>query len=168
MKKLTAIFFLVFLSISQVGHLFLYYLQLQYIKHQVRNEILAGNVMQPCTVVEDNASVSWEEEGEEFSLNGDMYDVVAVKKVAGRTLLYCFNDAHEDQLLKTFARLIISTGTDKGKSAQSTLKFHITDQYILSAPPVLLSDTAAAAYPLSDIYGASLHFSEIHLPPPRA
>lgn len=144
----------------------MYFVQLQYVKHQVKEQILIGVPQQVCTVIENTGRIRWEEEGEEFSLNGDMYDVVATKTTGGKTWLYCLNDRNENELLRNFTRLF-SSGSEKGKSSQTDVKFHVTDQYVLDSAPVLLTMPVTAVHPLSGIAGSGFFFGEIQLPPPR-
>ncbi len=42
-------------------------------------------------------SVTWEEEGKEFWLKGQLYDVVVQKTINGKKYIYCLNDTKEEQ-----------------------------------------------------------------------
>lgn len=43
-------------------------------------------------------SLRWEEEGEEFYYNGNMYDVVSIGYANGKATVYCINDKEENKL----------------------------------------------------------------------
>lgn len=168
MKKITAIFFLLFLSISQIGHSIIFYVQLWHIKTIVKEAVSAGVQESFCDIIEDNENIRWEEAGEEFSLNGEWYDVVTSKKSGGKTLLYCLNDKKEERLLQTFTNTIaLTSGHEKGKSDQYAFKFHITDQYIISATQTLPPAHFTKTYHTCVKAALSSSFPEIYIPPPR-
>ena len=79
-------------------------------------------------------NIEWEEEGKEFYLYGEMYDVARVKKINGKTLIYCLNDKKEEQVLQDLAKAVQS-GSDQnanGKPGQHLVKFQLADLNILS------------------------------------
>ena len=79
-------------------------------------------------------NIEWEEEGKEFYLHGEMYDVARVKKINGKTLIYCLNDKKEEQVLQDLAKAVQS-GSDQnanGKPGQHLVKFQLADLNILS------------------------------------
>ena len=79
-------------------------------------------------------NIEWEEEGKEFYLHGEMYDVARVKKINGKTLIYCLNDKKEEQVLQDLAKALQS-GSDQnanGKPGQHLVKFQLADLNILS------------------------------------
>ena len=55
---------------------------------------------------EHGNNMQWKDDGKEFTLNGEMYDVAKVKKVNGKTVLYCVNDKKEKELLSNFIKAI--------------------------------------------------------------
>ncbi|MEI9956407.1 MAG: hypothetical protein WDM90_08930 [Ferruginibacter sp.] len=56
--------------------------------------------------VDNNTAIEWEEEGKEFKLNGEMYDVVRTTYENGKTWLHCFGDKNEDKVLAKFQSVI--------------------------------------------------------------
>ena len=133
---------------------------------EARAAIMAGMQERFCEVIEDNAAIRWEEAGEEFSMNGDWYDVVAIKKVEGKTLLYCMNDKREAQLVNTFASLMASSSS-QGKNSHAIIKFHVTDQYILIAAPVPACIPAANYYHINLTPSLLCTYADSLVPPPR-
>lgn len=47
-------------------------------------------------------NIRWEEKGKEFSMNGEMFDVVRIKNVNGKTILYCLNDTQEQEIINKY------------------------------------------------------------------
>lgn len=48
-------------------------------------------------------NIYWEDkEQKEFSLNGQIYDVVSSSKVNGKTMLYCYSDKEEQHLINDY------------------------------------------------------------------
>lgn len=71
-----------------------------------------------------SSNISWEEEGKEFYLGGQLYDVAKKVTVNGRTILYCINDAQEEMLLKKILKDLSpqpdQTGNKDGKHSVKT------------------------------------------------
>ena len=69
--------------------------------------------------VSNNQNIYWEEEGKEFLLNGQMYDVVKVRSVNGKMTLYCINDKKEKALIDNYNLVTKhnSSPDKKGKNA---------------------------------------------------
>ena len=166
MKKTAAIFFLLFLFISQIGHILLYCVQLRHFKDLAQKEIMAGMQLGFCEIIEDDAAIHWENAGQEFSKNGEWYDVVAIKKSRGKTFLYCLNDRNEARLVKAFASLIASSSAN-GKSDHTVVKFHVTDQYIILTETVLACIPQVKHYHESHSPCLCCTYAESLVPPPR-
>ena len=109
MKKLSAISILVAILFSQFG-LFIYYtIDLQQIRNESQKELIAGlpdRYFVTLNLEENQSLINWENEGVEFSLNGEMYDVAKIKNENGKTILYCMPDKKEEQLLNDFSKTI--------------------------------------------------------------
>ncbi len=131
MKKIFAIFFLLFFSLAQTGHYVMYYIQRWEIKNKVKEAIVAGMPNRYLEIVEYNDSIEWLEEGEEFKLKDNFYDVVSIKNKGTKKYLYCFNDKNEEQLVSNFAEAIkLSNDNEKGKTEKHIFRFYLTDQDI--------------------------------------
>ena len=96
----------------------------------VRAELVAGIDNQLLEVIPENKNVIWEEEGQEFSLNGDFYDVIKIERKGDQTYLHCVNDKKEEQLIKNYARAIKSNRS--GKNSKRSSKHSIIDQNLLA------------------------------------
>ncbi len=165
MKKTIAIFFLLSFLISQNGQFIIYYIQRLEIKRLVREELLAGIDNRFLEVIAENENVIWEEEGEEFSLHGDFYDVIKIEQSGDKTLLYCVSDKNEGQLIQNYARDVKST--QSGKNSKQSSKFSISDEYLFAEIEVApLMHICVPAHSNFKEY-LSAGRSDIIIPPPR-
>lgn len=81
----------------------------------------------------NKAHIEWEEEGREFFLHGQMYDVAYTKSMNGKTLIYCLNDTKEENLLKALGKIASGNAGNAGNNqpGQHITKFQSPD-FILS------------------------------------
>ena len=98
LKKSITILILSLLFFSQIGYRFVYIIQQHMLKEAAEEQILSTvnqNQLEQINEAENNNAIVWEEEGKEFSLNGQMYDVAKKEIVNGKAVLYCLNDLIE-------------------------------------------------------------------------
>jgi hypothetical protein len=169
-KKIIAILFLASLFVSQAGYHFIYMIQQHYVKEEVKERVLAGVPDSYLEIIEQNNSIQWLEKAKEFYLNGELYDVVKIKKLKNKVLLYCLNDNKEEKVLKDFEKAIKSgiNNTDNGKSNKHTIKLPIklyTDHSIqlLSLAIHVVSQNSSSLTP-----AIISSFKKVTVPPPRA
>ena len=153
---------------SELGYYFYYNLQQIQIKRQVKKELLSSLPESSFVKIELDKNIQlieWEEEGKEFYLDGQLYDVQKKVIQNGKTILYCLNDIKEQQLLKEMANAT-KPGCDKQKS-KTALK--ITLDYCL----IVTIDNNLV--PLKELQPSFFYFNEtalaaakeITVPPPR-
>lgn len=122
-------------------------------------------------VAEEHAkALQWEEEGKEFLLYGELYDVAKIKMVNGKTLLYCLNDKNEEKLLHEFAKAIKSAtnNSDNNKNTKSNYKFQLSDYYFFKATEkAAVIITSAVCQHLFFISSLTSSVKEVNAPPPR-
>ena len=68
----------------------------------------------------DNQNIYWEEDGKEFLLNGEMYDVVKRKIINGKVVLYCINDKKEKELVDNY-NLITKHNSSSDKNGKNNI-----------------------------------------------
>ena len=68
----------------------------------------------------DNKEIYWEEKGEEFLFQGEMYDVVKTKTVNGKVMLYCINDKKERGLVDNY-NLVTKHNSSSDKKGKNTI-----------------------------------------------
>lgn len=110
--------------------------------------------------------IKWEEQGKEFYLDGEIYDVVRTKEQGDKTVLYCLKDTKEQQLLDHLVKLVKDTRKNSRsgkiiKAPVNTYEAPITDIKL------------GLTFPHREKYAcftSPLHSSvkEIHVPPPKA
>jgi len=90
LKRTITILILLLLFFSQVGYHFVYMIQQHMIKEAAEEQILSTinkNQLKQINETENRNAIIWEEEGKEFSLNNQMYDVAKKEIVNGKALL---------------------------------------------------------------------------------
>ena len=70
--------------------------------------------------ISDHQNIYWEEDGKEFILNGEMYDVVKRKMINGKEFLYCINDKKEKALIDNY-NLVTKGNADTDKKVKNTI-----------------------------------------------
>jgi len=80
------------------------------------------------------ASIRWEEEGEEFSWNDQLYDVASIVTRNGKTWLLCIKDGQEEALLRQMCAA--SQHNDKKNSHQGMTS--VADDFTLPAGTLIV------------------------------
>lgn len=134
MKKLTAISFLLVIFFNQIGYYFYYGYQQYRIRRDIRHALVTNLPESELEIIiaeEWPRQIHWEEEGEEFQLNGEMYDVARIELKDGKHILHCINDKKEKKLLDHFIRTIRDNHDDARKQGRSSgkgmVKCQLTD-----------------------------------------
>ena len=142
-KKIFTILSISLIAFSQIGY-YLIILQARqehkaYIKKLLHQNI-SENLLTAIDYTANKQVIYWEEEGEEFFFNGEIYDLVKIKNVAGKLYLYCINDEKENELIDQY------NGSVKNNS--STEK-NIKSTFDNSFSPYLITNFAII-YPKED------------------
>ena len=114
-------------------------------------------------------NIRWEEEDEEFSLHGLMYDVAKVIKTENGTFIYCLNDEQEEAAMKKFSKAISSNteNNSNDKGGKHAAKFQMSefcfDHYEKDAitPPSVLQIFINFKNSITSIT------KEVNAPPPK-
>jgi hypothetical protein len=135
LRKIVTILLLIVLFLSQVGYYFLYSLKRLDVQSERRDELKAGvpvNTLSTIILEENSAAIKWEEKGEEFYLDGILYDVASINKTPGKTYLYCLTDQNEQQLMKNVVKAVKSGNDtqDNERSSKHTIKFQFSDYIV--------------------------------------
>jgi hypothetical protein len=169
LKNTLIIFLILSLYISQAGNFIAYYIQLWQVKNEIKKELLAGIPEYDLEVISNTGNIQWEEEGKEFYLNEELYDVVKTKQYNRHIYYYCLNDKKEKLLLKNFEKqLKTSHNQDKNKNSKQPLKLFFPDAFIsYNGSNIFLAANCKKNY---FNYTASLihHTIDINIPPPRS
>ena len=109
--------------------------------------------------------IEWEEANKEFSLNGVLYDVARIKKLEGKTFLYCINDKKEKQLLDNLVKTV--NKNHDNKRGRGTIKPLLPDLVFINAfesPGFFPGSTEYSFFNVTLISTVK----EISIPPPKA
>jgi hypothetical protein len=157
---------------SQVGYYFIYTIQQIRLKEEAKEQMLVAipDSLLEIIVLEDHFdAIAWQEIGKEFSLNKELYDIARIRKVNGKTLLYCLKDDKEKALLEDMAKAIHSSHQgNNGKAAKQTIKFQLPD-FLNCSTGKLVENTAVILHSYSTSENTFFStIAKIKGPPPRA
>lgn len=116
------------LLLSQGGYQVFFAIRQHEIKEENKQRFLAGLPLHALDVVEADryqADIEWEEEGREFYLHGQLYDVAYTKMIDGKKYIYCLNDAREEKLLDRLAGIAAGQSGQHGNDKQTTPFYHV-------------------------------------------
>lgn len=103
--------------------------------------------------------IRWEENNKEFILDSQLYDIIKIKYINGKTLLICLNDKDETNVLNTFLKL-------NKKYIIDYLKFLLNQLYLPSKVIVeIFNDKTNKLYKISSINYAFAKIND-HFQPP--
>jgi len=95
-------------------------------KERLMQQSPGGDLQEIC-YTDNRASIRWEEEGEEFSWNNQLYDVAKTVVRNGKTWLLCLADGREETLLR---QMCAASQHNEKKSGQQGMT-PIADDYTL-------------------------------------
>lgn len=136
------------------------------VKKEVKKELLnkfESSLLEKIELEKNIQSIEWKEEGKEFYLAGQLFDVHKTVIENGKTILYCLNDKKEEELVKR-----MSNAAHSNKHKDKSLLKLIFNSCIIETPLKIST-------PSSDICTAFFYFDEtalpadkeINVPPPR-
>jgi len=171
LKKPVTILILFILFFSQVGYRLVFVIQQHQLKEEAEEKFLATINDEEFELIDLNANyqdIKWEEEGKEFLLNGQLYDVAKKETKNGKTILYCLNDKKEEQLLNDMAKQVKSDANNSSgnKDGKHTIKFQLSD--FISIIPKILSEIFSLAPQKYQEYIATVPtvIKKVNTPPP--
>jgi hypothetical protein len=170
LKKPVTIFFLLLLFFSQVGYYFYYLFQQYEIREAVKHEFIAKlpeSSLEKIDAVAFADDIEWEDEGREFYLNGQLYDVAYIKNVNGKKLIYCLNDKKEEQHLKDLAHAVNSGNeqNSSNKNGHHSIKFEPSDFIILTENKIFIGQPAIKKH-VDHTVALISNVKQVFTPPP--
>ncbi len=123
LKKLFLIVLIAILAYCQAGYYFVMRYSQSAQKEAVKQKIidqLKDKEFQVISLTDNHKKIYWEEEGNEFLFNGEMYDVVKTKLVNGKVILYCINDKKEKELVDNY-NLVTKQNSSPDKKEKNTI-----------------------------------------------
>ena len=170
-NTITASTLLLALFFSQAGYYFIYNVQQHYYKEIAEEKLLAGISDQLLTVIDvtdAGSDLQWNEEGKEFYLHGQLFDVAKKKNINGKDVIYCFNDKEEGKILQQLNKAVRPDNDQnaEGKNSKQTIKFQFSDFIITAKKAWLTGEGPASDYFSFNDNTVSVPI-EIKTPPPR-
>jgi hypothetical protein len=170
LKKIIAISLLLIVSFSQLGYYVIYRIQQHLIEEEIEAIIFASTPetsFEVFDLAQNSNNIRWKKEGKEFMLHGEMYDVAKIKKVQGKTLLYCLNDKKEKQLLRHFEKAM-KHDSGSSKPGKNSIKFQISDFTNIDTEKTTVSFVNIEKIIPFSITILHCQFKEITAPPPKS
>ena len=127
--------------------------------------LIPESSLEVFVVEELGDKIVWEEENKEFSIEGALYDVARIKKIDGKTFLYCINDKKEEQLLDNLIKAV--NKNHDNKQGRNNIKSLLLDLVCMSDEEEPNFFSVPSAYSFFDVTLVS-SFEEINSPPPKA
>jgi hypothetical protein len=146
LKKLSLIILIAVFAYGQVGYYIVMHHSQSVQKEVIKEKILSQfkeDELEIISVSDNHKQIYWEEEGKEFSLNGQMYDVVKRVIVSGKVMLYCINDKKERQLVDDYNSITKHNSADS-KSIKYTIEpinlfFYQNEEYASPNSPIIFN-----------------------------
>lgn len=171
MRKLLIISLLLLVFMAQLGYHGFFTWQQALVREEAAENTEREAASQHLIAIswDDNKNdISWKEEGKEFYLENNLYDLAKLEVRDGKTYLLCYNDTKEKTILSNIAKTIHAGHNDTGKSAKHTLKFEMPEFLAARINPLKsFSINRELAYPP---HSARLNTApcEVLSPPPQA
>ena len=126
MKTVIATLLLFFALTSQMGTFAVYLFQQELIKEDIAKQIASHLPKNELIKIQDSKNLNWEEEGKEFYVDNQFYDIVKVEKINGVVWYYCINDKMQTNLYNHYTKSIQSdtSNVPHQKETKYQLKFH--------------------------------------------
>lgn len=165
MRKIISILLLCIIFSAHIGYYLVYTYQQYQLRETAKQRLFAGlpDSSFEIIVAGQHSSFAWEEEGKEFYLEGQLYDVAKSVHRNGKLLLYCINDKKEEELLCREGR-----AAGSGKNGKQVLKIQLIGP--MQESPInsqRLTPQTAREYYYFDAPLIALN-KEVKGPPPRA
>jgi hypothetical protein len=169
MRAFAALAFVLLLLLSVFGSYFAFMAERHAIKREVKQLLQAEkikNAREFVFTIQEYRQLKKYEGGKEFSLNGDMYDVVSKKEQDGKIIVVAYFDHKETSLFDKFVKLF-DDGPLKEKSSnryQTPIflpEFIATGLWAVTPPSLSATQlTGVVKHPILSNYG------ETPTPPP--
>ena len=167
MKAAATISLILLLAFTQLGYYFFMSGTQDNLKSEMRTRIygqLNPSELEIITLTGNQENILWEENGNEFSFKGEMFDLVKKVNENGIELLYCINDVKEKQLVDRYNE--ITKHNSSGKKEHSNIETITLFEPVkedISSPVVVLPGIIFSTF-ISPLQSATF---KICVPPPE-
>lgn len=169
MRSTLAAILLFFAITSQLGGYAIYMIQQHCLKEDMARIIASRLPENKLVKIQDSKNLDWEEEGKEFYVGNQFYDVVRSEKINGITWFYCINDTMQTNLYHDFAKTYKTNNENSGtsKSSKYNIKFSTTYCTIQELSSLTIESNFKLPHRVSSIGIATSFASDILIPPPN-
>jgi len=107
--------------VSQYGHYCFYALEEMQLRREFNNRMVSTLPLSSLVKIEESNQMTWKEDGKEFFLDGELFDIVKTEKVGAKTFYYVLNDKAEKDLVTEFNK-ILKSHQNNSKNSRLDLK----------------------------------------------
>lgn len=168
MRRNVSIFLLLVFFHSIVGFHLSFLVEQWRIKEEIKEKMIRNLPDSELAILKihaiDSRKIKWVEDFREFKYEGNMFDVVKIKKEADITYYYCYHDSRESRLMANLDKLV----RDQSNHSQSrTIQKKQVVNYLAYEVfhEISLPESTIQYYNLTS--GYKFHFCDILIPPPR-
>ena len=150
-KKIFTILFISLIAFSQIGYYLIIHQARQEHKAHIKkllHQNISENLLTAIDYTANKQAIYWEEEGEEFFFNGEIYDLVKTKNVAGKVYLYCINDEKENELINQYNSSVKNNSSTE-KNIKSTFDNSFSPYLITNFAIIYPKEDSNKQYPFS-------------------
>lgn len=136
LKRYSIIFLLILVFFQSGGLMLLFSVQQEMIREEMREEILRAESGSELLVLSVEEYMSAKVDSREIRWEGQMYDVVSVKKEEANVILKVLRDHKEETLLRSLKKIIRHGSEDKGRLLSGVLMLSFLP-YLHTLHPVI-------------------------------
>lgn len=174
MRRILSLLLLTAFFLNIIGYHFIFWVQQHTIKENMEVLRHSASIQNPIELrfsLSDEAVVSklsWEDENE-FTFNGELYDVIRKTTINGELVIQCIKDKKETHLVNNYAKISKETQGDPSSKNKSTVLLKlITGIFIKTEQPVLsLPSCISKNHAITVCDALSPGSKKILIPPPQ-
>jgi len=135
-RKCISICILVTILVSQYGHYCFYAMEEIQLRSEFNNRMASNLPLSSLEKIEESDQITWKEDGKEFFLDGELFDIVKTEKVGAKSFYYVLNDKAEKELDTEFNKILKSHQNDT-KNSRLDLKILLAVFTLQSEPAIV-------------------------------
>jgi hypothetical protein len=177
LKKLVSIFLVFLILYNMLGYIVVFKSYQYAIRKEVKNRIKDAIPENELTIIRlttnevQNGKIGFKKIDEkEFSLSGNLYDIVRSRICGDTTIYYCINDSKEEKLfanLDEHVKRQMDTNGPLRDRANSLLK-NLVKQALLYKYSFALPESSVVSYTLTNAVLPKFFNKNIPSPPPKS
>lgn len=174
MRRILSLLLLTAFFLNIIGYHFIFQVRQHRIKENMEVLLHSASIQNPLELrffLSDEAAISkltWEDENE-FTFNGELYDVIRKTTVNGELVIQCIKDKKETHLVNDYAKISKETQGDPSSKNKSTILLKLITGFFIKTEQPVLSLPSCVSKKHENTVCASLSSGskEILIPPPQ-